>query len=104
VNLKEPAARSDTVTKGFVESIFNNDLNMRQHKISNVGNPVSTQDVVPMSFDDAHYLRRSSQLDMKSQRITNLAEPTQPQDAATLNYVNSVLARKKLFSQLMISV
>jgi hypothetical protein len=39
---------------------------------------------------------------MKSQRITNLAEPTQPQDAATLNYVNSVLARKKLPSHLFI--
>jgi hypothetical protein len=37
---------------------------------------------------------------MKSQWITNLAEPSRPQDATTLNYVNSVLARKKLASQL----
>jgi hypothetical protein len=36
---------------------------------------------------------------MKSHRIMNLVEPTQPQDATTLNYLNSVLARKKLFSQ-----
>jgi hypothetical protein len=55
-----------------------------------------------MSFADAHYLKQGSELDMKSQRITNLAEPTHPQDAATLNYVNSVLARKKLASQLFI--
>jgi hypothetical protein len=102
VNLQEPTARSDAVTKGFVESIFSNDLNMHEHKISNVGNPVSAQDVVTMSLADAHYLKQGSELDMKSQRITNLAEPTQPQDAAQLNYVNSVLARKKLFSDLFI--
>jgi hypothetical protein len=27
-NLREPTARSDAVTKGFVESIFNADLDM----------------------------------------------------------------------------
>jgi hypothetical protein len=53
VNLKEPTARSDAVTKGFIESIFNADLNMHEHKISNVGNPISAQDVVTMSFADA---------------------------------------------------
>jgi hypothetical protein len=57
---------------------------------------------VTMSFADAHYLEQGSELDMKSQRITNLAEPTYPQDAATLNYAYSVLARKKLASQLFI--
>jgi hypothetical protein len=39
VNLKKPTARSDAVTKGFVESIFNNDLDMHEHKISNVSDP-----------------------------------------------------------------
>jgi hypothetical protein len=102
VNLKEPTARSDAVTKGFIESIFNTDLNMHEHKISNVADPVGAQDVVTMSFADAHYIKQGSELDMKSQRITNLAEPSHPQDAATLNYVNSVLARKKLLSQLFI--
>jgi hypothetical protein len=102
VNLKEPTARSDAVTKGFVESIFNADLNMHERKISNVGNPVSAQDVVTMAFADAHYLKQGRELDMKSQRITNLAEPTQPQDATTLNYINSVLARKKLPNQLFL--
>jgi hypothetical protein len=29
VNLREPTARSDAVTKGFVESIFNTDLDMQ---------------------------------------------------------------------------
>jgi hypothetical protein len=66
-------------------------------------NSVSGQDVVTMSFANAHYLKQGSELDLKSRRITNLAEPTHPQDAATLNYVNSVLARKKLASQLFIS-
>jgi hypothetical protein len=90
------------VTKGFVESIFNTDLDMREHKIRNVADPVSGQDVVTMSFADAHYLKQGSELDMKSQRITNLADPTHLQDAATLNYINSVLARKKLASQLFV--
>jgi hypothetical protein len=96
VNLREPTARSDAVTKGFVdtalESIFNTDLDMREHKIRNVANPVSGQDVVTMSFAEAHYLKQGSELDMKSQRITNLADPTHLQDAATLNYVNSVVS------------
>jgi hypothetical protein len=38
VDLKEPTARSDAVTKGFVESIFNADLDTREHRISNVSN------------------------------------------------------------------
>jgi hypothetical protein len=67
-----------------------------------VANPVSGQDVVTMSFAEAHYHMHGSELDMKSQRITNLAEPARPQDAATSNYVNSVLARKKLGSKLFI--
>jgi hypothetical protein len=33
VNSREPTARSDAVTKGFVESIVNADLDMREHKI-----------------------------------------------------------------------
>jgi hypothetical protein len=64
----------------------------------NVANPVSGQDVVTMSFADAHYLKQGSEIDMKSQRITNLAKPSHLQDAATLNYINTVLARKKLAS------
>jgi hypothetical protein len=101
-NLREPTARSDAVTKGFVESIFSADLDMREHKIRNVASPVSGQDVVTMSFADVHYLKQGSEIDMKSQRITKLADPTQLQDAATLNYVNSVLVRKKLGSQLFL--
>jgi hypothetical protein len=58
---------------------------------------------LPDKVLNAHYLKQGSELDLKSRRITNLAEPTHPQDAATLNYVNSVLARKKLASQLFIS-
>jgi hypothetical protein len=57
---------------------------------------------VTVSFAEAHYLKQGSEIDMKSQRITNLAEPSHLQDAATLNYVNSVLARKKLASQLFV--
>jgi hypothetical protein len=60
VNLKEPTARSDAVTKGFIESIFNNDLDMHEHKISNVGDPVGAQDVMTLSFADAHYLKAVS--------------------------------------------
>jgi hypothetical protein len=45
VNLRVPTARSNDVTKGFVEtlieSIFNTDFNMQEHKIGNVANPVS---------------------------------------------------------------
>jgi hypothetical protein len=102
VNLREPTARSDAVTKGFVESIFNADLDMRDHKTRNVANPVSGQDVVTVLFTDAHYLKQGSEIDMKSQRITNLAESSHLQDAATLNYINTVLVRKKLASQLFI--
>jgi hypothetical protein len=43
VNLKEPTARSDAVTKGFVESIFNADLDMHEHKISNVADLVGAR-------------------------------------------------------------
>jgi hypothetical protein len=57
---------------------------------------------VTVSFAEAHYLKQGSELDMKSQRIRNLAETSHLQDAATLNYVNSVLARKKLASQLFV--
>jgi hypothetical protein len=57
---------------------------------------------VTLSFAEAHYLKQGSELDMKSRRIVNLADPTQLQDAATLNYINSVLARKKLASQLFV--
>jgi hypothetical protein len=39
---------------------------------------------------------------MKSQRLVNLVDPVHLQDAATLNYINDVLARKKLDSQLFL--
>jgi hypothetical protein len=45
-------------------------------------------------------LKQGDELDMKSQRISNVADPTDPQNAATMNYIESVLARKKLGSQL----
>jgi hypothetical protein len=57
VNLKEPTARSDAVTKGFIESVFNTDLNMHEHKISSVADPVGAQDVVTLSFADAHNIK-----------------------------------------------
>jgi hypothetical protein len=59
-------------------------------------------DVITLSFAEAHNLKKGRESDMKSQRITNLTDPTRPQDAATLNYVKSVLARKKLGSQLFL--
>jgi hypothetical protein len=50
VNLREPTARSDAMTKGFVEtlleSIFNTDLNMREHKLRIVASPASGQESV----------------------------------------------------------
>jgi hypothetical protein len=58
VNLKEPTARSDAVTKGFVESIFNNGLDMWGQPIRNVDNPTSGLDVMTLSFAETHYTNR----------------------------------------------
>lgn len=61
-NLWEPTARSDVVTKGYVDgaldSIFNANLYLRGHKITNVANPVDAQDAIMRAFAEANYLKR----------------------------------------------
>ena len=66
------------------------DLNVNNHKIINLSDPVDDGDVINKRYLESTTFRRDGEdLNLSNNKIVNLSEPNSDQDAATKQYVDS---------------
>ena len=94
----------DVVNLGFcdtkyLQKVSNSDLDMDNHKIKDMGQPVDDNDAVNKYYVDHNFLNRlkpnalGGDLDMRGHKITILGNPSHPNDASTKAYVDSEIAK-----------
>jgi hypothetical protein len=70
-------------------------INLANHRLINVSDPVNLQDAATMNYGNSSYLRLdgtnnpSANISLNSNRLINVANPVNPQDAITMAYCNN---------------
>ena len=95
---------SDVVNLGFcdtkyLQKVSNSDLNMDNHRIKDMAQPVDNNDAVNKYYVEHNFLNRltpnalGGDLDMRGHNITILGNPSNPNDASTKAYVDTEIAK-----------
>ena len=95
---------SDVVNLGFcdtkyLQKVSNSDLNMDNHRIKGMAQPVNSNDAVTKHYVDHNFLSRlkpdslGGDLDMRGHKLKFLGNPTNPNDASTKSYVDTEIAK-----------
>ncbi|MCY7362721.1 MAG: hypothetical protein LH629_11750, partial [Ignavibacteria bacterium] len=69
-------------------------LDMKNNKITNIGDPTDPKDAVNKGFvDDSFKIPRSNPLNMNGHKITNVGYPTDEKDLASKKYVDTIIPK-----------
>ena len=94
----------DVVNLGFcdtkyLQKVSNSDLDMDNHKIKDMAQPIDDNDAVNKHYVDHNFLNRltpnalGGELDMRGHKIIVLGNPSDPNDASTKAYVDTEIAK-----------
>ena len=94
----------DVVNLGFcdtkyLQKVSNSDLDMDNHKIKDMAQPIDDNDAVNKHYVDHNFLNRltpnalGGELDMRGHKIIVLGNPSNPNDASTKAYVDTEIAK-----------
>jgi hypothetical protein len=101
INVADPEDEDDVATARFVreeiDGMFDENVNARNHKITNLGLPTHDNDAVTKSYSDMNLSkgggRLSGHLDMDGNELINVPDPIGAKDCVNKQYADSLLGR-----------